>query len=91
MEKDYLIQEKLMKKLIHRIFGHKKIKENQQIKADSKNRISQMGRNMSQGASNFFHSLRCHSAWGNLTRRGSGTKRGHSQPGQNARKKHGHY
>lgn len=78
-------------KLLNHIFGHKKIKENQQVKADSKNRISQIGRNMSQGASNFFHSLRCHSAQGNLTQRASGTNRGHGKPGQNARKKHGHY
>jgi len=80
-----------MKKWRSHLFGSKQERENQQVKADSKNRISQIGRNMSQGASNFFHSLRCHSAWGNLTRRGSGTKRGHGQPGQNAHKKHGHY
>ncbi len=54
-----------MKKIKHLLFGSKQSKENQQVKADSKSRLSQISRNMSCGAANLFKTIRTHSAWGN--------------------------
>ncbi|MGE0009764.1 MAG: hypothetical protein AB7F19_04420 [Candidatus Babeliales bacterium] len=70
-----------MKKIRHLLFGSKQSKQNQQVKADAENRISQIGRNMSRGASNIFKSLRVHNAIGMLKGRGKNYK-SHSKLGQ---------
>ncbi len=77
-----------MKKCVNCFFGPKQAQENQQVKADSKNRISQIARNMSAGASNIFRSLRPHSAWGNQARCGYNTNKG-GKPGHHSTKAHG--
>lgn len=76
-----------MKKIKHMLFGSKQRTQNQQVKADSKNRLSQIGRNMSCGASNIFKSLRSHSAFGNMMQRESGMHKNHGKPGKCSRHK----
>lgn len=83
-----LNKEKVMKKWRSHLFSSKQERENQQVKADSKNRLSQIARNMSAGAANIFRSLRPHSAWGNQARCGYNTNKG-GKPGHHSTKAHG--
>lgn len=76
-----------MKKIKHILFGSKQSKQNQQVKADSKNRLSQIGRNMSAGASRMFDSIRSHSAFGNMMLRESGLNRHKGTSGKCTRSK----
>lgn len=72
-------------------FSVKQDKQNQQIKADSQNKLAHSkDANMSHGASNIFKSLRTHSAWGNMVHRGTRTAKGHHKTGGTTfKKQHG--